>query len=286
MGKIIWLASYPKSGNTWLRIVLTNYLRNSAEPANINDLERMPIASARQIFDDVLGVEASDLTNAEIAALRPAFYEQLARESKESLFMKVHDAFTYTPHGVPLLSKAATQGAIYLVRNPLDVAVSLAYHNHETVDQTILQMSRPKKINPHSPNYLPKQLPQHRLGWSEHVVSWLDAADLAVHLLRYEEMKCDPLTSFGAALRFAGFTVEEVRLQQAIQHASFANLQQQEARHGFQERPAEAKAFFRKGECGDWRNELTPAQAEQVIRDHGAVMRRLGYLGENGEIRD
>ena len=286
MGKIIWLASYVKSGNTWLRIVLTNYLRNSVEPADINDLEGTPIASGRQIFDEVMGISAADLTPSEIACLRPALYEQLAAESDEPLFMKVHDAYTYTPQGVPLLAKTATQGAIYLIRNPLDVAVSLANHNNESIDRTIRRMNTRHDMLAHQPRHLLKQLPQQLLGWSGHVQSWLDESALALHLLRYEEMKRNPYPAFRDALHFAGFAVEEERLQRAIQHASFATLQQQEQRHGFRERPPEAQFFFRKGESGDWRNVLTPAQVEQILQDHGAVMRRFGYLGENGEIRE
>lgn len=286
MGKIIWLASYPKSGNTWLRIVLTNYLRNSTEPTDINALEAMPIASGRQLFDEVMGISAADLTPSEIACLRPALYEQLAAESDEPLFMKVHDAYTYTPQGVPLLSKTATQGAIYLIRNPLDVAVSLAHHNNESIDRTIRRMSTQQDMLSYHTAHLLKQLPQHLLGWSGHVQSWLDEPTLALHLLRYEAMKRDPTLAFRGALHFAGFAIEEERLQRAIQQANFATLQQQEQRYGFNERPPEAQSFFRKGEIGDWRNILTPAQVEQILQDHGAVMRRFGYLGENGEIRD
>jgi aryl sulfotransferase len=66
---IIWLASYPKSGNTWLRVFLTNYLRDGDQPADLNDLDGGPIASARLAFEEAVGVEASDLTQAEIERL-------------------------------------------------------------------------------------------------------------------------------------------------------------------------------------------------------------------------
>ena len=81
MGKIIWLASYPKSGNTWMRILLTNYLRNANMPANINNLDGGPIASARQVFDDNVGIEASDLTQDEIERYRPYVYEMMSEQA-------------------------------------------------------------------------------------------------------------------------------------------------------------------------------------------------------------
>lgn len=69
---IVWLASYPKSGNTWMRVFLTNYLRNADTPADINDLEFMGIATARELFDMYAGFESSDLTHEEIDAARPS----------------------------------------------------------------------------------------------------------------------------------------------------------------------------------------------------------------------
>ena len=118
MGGIIWLASYPKSGNTWLRAVLSNYRDDGEEPADINELGGGPIASARSPFDDAVGVEASDLTEAEIERYRPRIYRQMAESSQETLFLKVHDAYAYTADGLPLMPKEATAGVIYIVRDP------------------------------------------------------------------------------------------------------------------------------------------------------------------------
>ena len=94
MNGIIWLASYPKSGNTWFRGFLTNLLRDADTPASINELERTPIASARGVFDNNMGFEASDMTADEIDRLRPELYIHLAENAKEPLFMKIHDAYT------------------------------------------------------------------------------------------------------------------------------------------------------------------------------------------------
>ena len=109
MGNIIWLASYPKSGNTWFRIFLTNLRGDNDQPADINDLDCTPIASARESFDDEVGIEASDLTPDEIDRLRPAVYETLAAHADEPLFMKVHDAYTLVDGASPLFPKTATR---------------------------------------------------------------------------------------------------------------------------------------------------------------------------------
>src|SRR5687768_11035432 len=102
---IVWLASYPKSGNTWFRIFLRSLLSEPEEDLSLDGVGFL-IASCRQMFDDLSGIDSSDLTHDEIDLLRPRVYEQLAEQSpKRPLFMKTHDAWTRLPNGEPLLSR-------------------------------------------------------------------------------------------------------------------------------------------------------------------------------------
>ncbi|HVU23800.1 MAG TPA: sulfotransferase domain-containing protein, partial [Opitutus sp.] len=127
MKGIVWLASYPKSGNTWFRTFLTNFLRDGDAPAAINELAGGPIASARIHFDEAVGYDSGEMTYDEIDALRPDVYRQWAREAQQTPFCKIHDAYTFLPDGRPLSPPDATECALYFVRNPLDVAVSFAH---------------------------------------------------------------------------------------------------------------------------------------------------------------
>lgn len=284
-GNIYWLASYPKSGNTWMRILLTNYLRDAQEPADINALDGGPIASARAAFDDHVGIEASDLTQDEIERYRPFVYEQMSRQAKEPLFLKVHDAFTYTPFGYPLISKAATAGVIYLLRNPMDVAVSFAHHSAASLERMVRKMGEADYAFVDSPHSLYNQLRQKLLTWSGHVTSWVDEPDLRVLVVRYEDLKADPIAGFRAVIQFCGLADDARRIEKAVRFSQFEQVQQQEAQHGFAEKMPTAKSFFRKGQVGSWREELTPELAQKLIRDHAPVMKRFGYLDENGEVR-
>ena len=126
--RIYWLASYPKSGNTWLRALLTNYRRDGHEPATLDELEGGGTACLREVFDDCAGLESANLTLRQIEHYRPCVYEQLAAESEQPLFLKIHDAYTYNADGRPIFPPRATSGVIYLIRNPLDVALSYAHH--------------------------------------------------------------------------------------------------------------------------------------------------------------
>jgi len=283
MKGIVWLASYPKSGNTWFRTFLTNFLRDGETPAPINDLAGGPIASARGVFDEALGYDSGELTAEEIDALRPEVYLHQAREAKETIYCKVHDAYTFLPDGRPLIPPEATAAVLYFVRNPLDVAVSFAHHGgHERFDRIIRQMARDENSFCETDATEPNQLRQKLLSWSGHVRSWIDAPGVRVRVVRYEDMKRQPEETFGDAVRFVGLPDDPVRLKKAIAFSRFEELRAQEEKTGFGEKMARAKSFFRKGEIGSWREALTPEQAARVIADQREVMGRLGYLAADG----
>jgi hypothetical protein len=284
MGGIIWLASYPKSGNTWLRAFLTNFLRHEDQPANINELEGGPTSAARPLFDEAVGIEASDLTPEEIECYRPAVYRYMAARSPSTLFLKIHDAYTYTPEGVPLVPVEATHGAIYILRNPLDVAVSFAHHSNISLDESIRRMADESFALANTPSQLHLQLRQKLLSWSSHILSWVEAPGLRVHIVRYEDMHQRPQHTFTGIVRFAGLSDDLERVGRALERSSFAGLQQQEQMYGFREKNPHAQSFFRKGQVGSWHEVLTAAQIDRLLRDHAPVMHRFEYLTDMGEI--
>ncbi len=106
--RIVWLASYPKSGNTWFRVFLSNLLNKSDQPADINNLYTTPIASSRELFDEATGLSSSELTSEEIDLLRPHVYEFISRTSSELQYQKVHDAWQITKSGEPMFSDTIT----------------------------------------------------------------------------------------------------------------------------------------------------------------------------------
>lgn len=278
MSGIVWLASYPKSGNTWLRIVLANYLSGKSSPVDINALHSSPQLDRRDLFDEALGVESSDLSAEEIDSLRAGAFRRLAAQSPSTMFFKVHDAWTLNALGEPLLPAGALSSAIYVTRNPLDLAISAAAHAGSSVEDAIRRMEREDSGAFSDPRHLGVQLRQRYLSWSSHVVSWLDQKSIPVHTMRYEDMLEKPLETFGSAVQFLALPFDTERLERAVGFSSFDALKRQEEAKGFRERPASAEAFFRKGRAGEWRGVLSPEQVERMIQRHGAVMKRLGYL--------
>jgi aryl sulfotransferase len=279
---IVWLASYPKSGNTWARAFLTAYLGNTGSPPDINDLAGGPIASARRTFDNLVGIEASDLTADEVARCRPDVYRLMAAEGDGPVVVKVHDAYGVTDTGQPLFPADATSVVLYLLRNPLDVAVSFAHHSGVPVSQAVSRLCRDDFAFSSRADGLPQQLAQQLRSWSGHVRSWVDESGLPLLVVRYEDMIASPVGAFTSMVEAAGLDVDAARIDAAIQLSRFDLLRTQEQAVGFKERSPRAKIFFRQGRAGDWRTALTEADARAIIEAHGEVMRRFGYLDADG----
>ena len=275
---IIWLASYPKSGNTWFRVFLSNLFSESQEPADINNLHETPIASARQPFDEVTGLPSSDLTFQEVEQLRPEVYRFQAQELDGIQYRKVHDAYTYLEDGSPLFPTDVSLGAIYFVRNPLDVLISFAHHSAKEPADMIEVLNDPGKAFGKSPKRLFNQLCQRLSTWSGHVKSWVDQQNIPVHVMRYEDMRRWPKNTFLQAVNFLNLEVGEEAVEEALDKSDLSVLKEQEKKSGFKEKMIKAGSFFRKGQVGEWKEILTREQVEQIVNEHAEVMKRFGYL--------
>lgn len=278
MKGIVWLASYPKSGNTWFRIFLANLLADQPQAVNINDLPTENFG-ARATFDRALGWETSELSQAEVAEAQLAVQETLAQE--DGMVFKVHQSCHHQGTGERLFSPAATRAALYFIRNPLDVVVSFSHHLGRDFDHTIALMNSPAASLAHRADLLDLLLPQPLGTWSWHVQSWLDAAGFPVSVLRYEDMHARPQEVFTAACHFAGFPDEPARVARALAHARFESVRSQELSGGFRE-ARDRRQFFRQGRAGGWREVLSPGQVSAIVQAHGEVMRRFGYLKADG----
>lgn len=268
MSGIYWLASYPKSGNTWLRLLLRSYAAGGAA-VDINDPAPDGWSvNGRTQFDESIGVAASDLTDAEILAWWPSVLRNWARARNEPSYLKTH--MVCGPF-------EATLGAIYMVRDPRDVALSLARHTDRSVDAVIAVMGIRDMVAEGSDGRLRPRLPQQWGSWSQNVESWLAPAPFPVEVVPYEAMRADPAAALSGLLPVLGFPVDHTAVEAAVAATSLDALRAQEAATGFIEATGPHR-FFGEGRVGGWREILTPAQRARIESDHGEVMARLGYL--------
>jgi hypothetical protein len=274
MGKLIWLASYPKSGNTWLRALLHNYFCDSDAPYDINLLTDITTGeSGAHLYRPYDPRPASRYTVEEVQRMRPRVHADLTRLRPGPVFVKTHNASLIVA-GIPLVTPAVTERALYILRDPRDVAVSYSRHLGRPLDEVIAYMAHPDAAAGGNDEKV-----FERLGsWSIHVHFWTRRPSPRLHILRYEDLLEDPAAGFAAILRFLGGTPDPGKLAQAVRFSAFEELHRQEHAHGFAESPGTGGAFFRAGRAGGWREVLSADQAARIERDHEVEMRRFGYL--------
>lgn len=281
---IIWLASYPKSGNTWFRVFLTNLLETSEQAANINDLKETSISSSRKIFDDYTGLSSSDLTHQEIDRLRPEVFKMQSAETKDLLFKKAHDKYYFVDENKALFPEEITKCAIYFIRNPLDVAVSFAFHSDRSVQKMVQALNDTNNAFCDSTKKLHNQLRQIIGSWSTHVESWIMQKNINLKVIRYEDMIEQSFTTFKSAVEFIGLNKSDEEIKEAIKKSDFSVLSKQEKEGGFREKMIKSQVFFRKGVIGDYKNHLDKKMIQDIINQNKQLMIDFGYIDSNNKL--
>ena len=274
-----WLVSYPKSGNTWLRMMLSSLLAGGAA-VDINQSGDDIGVSTFAEMDEFLGVESSELTREEIASAQPGLHAALlALAAGPLLLRKVHDRYWHTPSGEAVFDAEVTRGVVYLIRDPRDVAVSYAHHRGLPLDRTIDIMADPEAALASSFASPKRQLPQPVGSWSGHVTSWLEQSRLPVLVLRYEDLREDPEAGLDAAAAALGIPATGEGIRAAVQATRFEVLRAQERTAGFRERRPESTApFFRSGSAGGWVHALSSDQQARLVQSHQETMKRFQYI--------
>lgn len=282
MTSIVWLASHPKSGNTWLRLLLANLLSGAERPVDINQLGLAGFFPVwRKHVDQIALIDTELLRPSETDMLRPhVIRELLEREGPDAgdQFVKVHDAYRYLPDGSPLLAQGVARAALYILRDPRDVAVSMSHYYNMTLDQAITHLNQGWIVAPPS-SYPKPQVPQTLLDWSSHVRSWTEQQDVPTHVLRYESLLSDTISVLSRVADFLGLPASPTDLEKAARYSHIGELQRQESERGFSELPLWAgDRFFRTGKAGSWIDVLSAAQADAITTAHRDVMAAYGYI--------
>ncbi len=274
MSSIVWLASYPKSGNTWVRAFIQNYLDASDRPSDINALDKyFADESKPNWYKPYVQGSITELDLAQICALRPNVQRDIAASKRGSILVKTHN-FLGEYDGMPLHEMSVTAGAVYVVRNPLDVVLSLADHFDLSVDEAILFMNSEATGSPTDEANVASVL----TSWSAHVCSWTENSNNTTCVLRYEDLLTKPAKGFRSLVSFLGLQADPALLRQAILFSSFPEMRKQEKHHGFIERSPNSRRFFRAGRKDQWRTELSRGQVGLIVDAHRNQMRRFKYL--------
>ena len=276
MGNIVWLASYPKSGNTWLRAFIYNLIEQPAKPGRLTDLPGYFLDDSKpRWYQPYAGDrDLASFSAEDIFALRQQVQRDIAGSvAAGTVFTKTHSELGEF-NGHPLINIQVTAGAIYIVRNPLDVVLSVADHFAISIDEAIDFMGNPDTGAPTNEENVTTMLG----SWSTHVASWTNTGNRGILVLRYEDMLDRPQKAFLGVMKLLGLNKDPARLKRAIRFSEFRELAAQESRDGFVERSPDAERFFRVGRKNQWRDVLSDEQVARLVDDHYQQMERFRYI--------
>lgn len=262
-----------------MRLLLAAYYDETDDLIDINRANvTNGIASSRRRFDEILGIDSAHLTLTEVQSLLPCVFEEMTSSHRAPQWIKVHDAQGRMDDGRWLFPPTASGKAIYLIRNPLDVAVSRAFHDgHEDMGVAVAMLCNPDAAVGGGGK---QQLRQILGDWSHHVKSWVDQDVIPVLVVRYEDMLEDAASELSRVISFVfpDQPIDHARIENAVAQTAFGRLQELEAQKGFREKTPRQKSFFRQGRAGGWRDHLSPEHSARLIDCHGSMMRRWGYM--------
>ena len=277
---IVWIASYPKSGNTWIRLFIHHLIRirkgRPADEREIDNIGNTTPGIARQIdlFEKFIGKPITAADMREVVNARPKVQEAMMRQSNGVLPVKTH-SFLGRVFDTPLINLGISVGAVYMVRNPLDVAVSLAPYLKISIDELIRTMAAPLMAPPATVILAPEIWGT----WSENVYSWTTDPPPPIKVVRYEDLLADPIAGFTGIVEHMRMGASQSEIEAAVDASSFERVSREEqVSGGFAERPEGVDRFFRVGRAGQWHEQLTSEQVDQIVAAHGEQMRRFDYL--------
>ena len=276
---IIWLASYPKSGNTWLRMFLKSYFLKSDEKFSFED----------SILDSFKAQGFPDQIILEHLKVDYYKFEEIVRNwetmqdyinlNKRTNFVKTHNAMC-TVGSYKFTTTKNTIGAIYVVRDPRDILVSYSHHLGYDYKKTFDQLS--SSYSYEYPSSGSKRYEKTLMGtWSEHYNSWKNYKSCKILIIKYEDMILDKLNTFTKVINY----LKEIdrtelnmdKVKKALKQTQFKELQKIEKNEGFREK-GKGDLFFRRGKIGAWKNEVPIDIIKKIEKIFNKEMVELGYL--------
>ena len=274
---LLWLASYPRSGNTFTRILLANYFLAGEEVYDINALSAfLPSDTHPALWKSFSPSASGPASPRETWQARPRAFQHYRQTRDPKVFpgLKTHSG-TMEIFGVRGFDFRPNDRILYVVRHPLDVLLSFADFNGKDLDYSITEMCA---SGAYSLEGWFGAL-EARGSWKEHVTSWITAPPCPLLLVQYEALRTDPEKTLRSMLAFLGAPIIAERVTQAVEASRFEKLRQQEVSRSFIEasQTSISGTFFRKGQSLQWLNALRPEQAYRLADGCGEIMQRLGY---------
>ncbi len=278
---ILWLASYPKSGNTFLRSLLASYYFSSDGNFSFELLKNIQQFTLNEIFEKI-GVNTKDKYEVSKNYIRA---QEEINKSNNLQFWKTHSSFCKMYDKFNFSDLKNSIGVIYIVRDPRNIVTSFANHNSKTINETTELLNNDLAIGNE------KDEAEVYLGsWSFNYNSWkVYKSSNKYFLVKYEDLIDNPKKIFIEILKFieelknSDLKIDEQKLVKTIETTDFYKLKKMEEMYGFEESKINENTgkkvnFFNLGPKNNWRGLLKDEFREKIETKCKDEMEELGYL--------
>ena len=275
MHKNIFLASYPKSGNTWLRSIIGNFY-NFDKEFSLNDLKSIPLLSIKKHF--------SEFENKVYLNKNELHFDWISQniiKCQKILNSKANHLNIFKTHSARhknFTNETVNAGFIYIVRDPRDIIVSLKNFSGKEINKTIDEFLFSNSL------MITTNGAQELLStWELNVQSWLNYNSVPRLIIKYEDLKLNPkeiilnIKKFLNKIHRLNIILSDQDIDKIIENTNFNNLKKLEEKNGFDEATIHSK-FFRSGTSNQWKDVLTNTQVKLIEKNLKSLMRYFNYI--------
>ena len=281
---IFWIASYPKSGNTWLRALLSSYFYSEEGIFNQDLLKNIDQFPEKRHFSD-FNYDPKIVTDTSKFWIKA---QEKINLNNELNFLKTHNILG-SINNSNFTNKKNTIGAIYIVRDPRNVLTSLQNHYELSKDEALkFMLSEKKYIHDH---HIKNDFSDFQFisSWEKNYQSWINQKILPVKLIRYEDLNVNTLDVLKEIIEFIQVTIQEkedfnfLKAQNAVKSTNFENMKNMEKKSGFLEsvlskNETKKIPFFHLGPKNDWKSIFDKSYQNKLNSIFENNLKELNYL--------
>ena len=281
---IFWIASYPKSGNTWLRALLSSYYYSNDGNFNQNLLQKIGQFPEKKYFMD-FNYDSKVITDTS------RFWIEAQNEinkDKKIKFFKTHNILGAI-NGNSFTDKSNTIGALYIIRDPRNILTSLQNHYELTQDEALKFMLNEKKFihDFHKENDFSDF--QFISSWEKNYKSWIKQNNFPVKIIKYEDLSSNPFEIFKETIKFIEKTLNTQnsinieKCKNSIKTTSFQKMKIIEKEKGFLESVQSKKQnkkipFFYLGPKNNWETIYDKKVQLKLLSTFETDLKELNYI--------
>ena len=271
---IIWIASYPKSGNTWIRALIATYLNFQKKEFNLNILSNIPRFTQEKFFSTFINMKELKDNPLKICQFWQAAQSKINLDKKIK-FLKTHNACVSSNNNL-FTDETNSLGYIYVVRDPRSIVCSYAKHMNISNESSVKRIINKDLIGFYDENNLAEVIS----SWKINYLSWKKKKNFSGILIKYEDLIDQTENEFRKILIYLKDKIQvdldENKIAKTIEFCKFSNLRALEEKNGFSE--ATNGRFFRKGQKYSWKTELNSDLQKIIEKNFKEEMIELSYL--------